>query len=1367
MSSISQSPNQSIRRRQRDHDNDCTKPHVDPSVSIQQDGTLETRRQHSAMVPPTLVPPTKQQPNYQSKTLDPRKIKGGREKDDVSLALVVGAVVCVATMVAIAVSVLLYLLILHGYISTSSSDSSYEEQQQQQRRHPVPNDRWFPVIPSSRIYTIPFSMAHIGDKSNAYAKLRLEWDEQHPPDDPHRSLAAMNRSRSLTYDSLISPPHSSLPYDIYNCPETPPSSYPHHYSTVQLLKHWPPSQNLPSDGRTAHLALCVFDYRKDYIKALKYRRAEVPFVVRNDPRVAETVERWSDESFRHELFGRDQVLHRAERSDTLQFLYWRPDIHAKRAQDPNHPAVHKTPSQWKEPTKLVQMTYAEWYSEAQIQQTRLDNQHHRRNESLQQFHKTAAPYYYFRLIGCGETGPHGDCDKIDTSEYLFDELPFFQPQPQQLYLTDPWEQRGIHCRFGMPGIIAENHFDSSRNAIVILGGQRRYILSHPRYCKNMALFPLGHPSGRHSQINWTNVAFSNDWEDTYPEFRDSMSNEVILQSGDVLYLPTNWFHFIVSLSVNYQCNTRSGRTTHYDPTIRECGFGSTAAPLPVISAASCIQTNFGDASYAGGIAYDPRLGVVYVTGQVGPSSCFVGVLKQTPQQQQQQQSTTNNNDGDDSGSLRFLSKHVFAESAICQTLALRTDQSGTPLLLSVMEEGGILTETRPTGSQKSVQYGGMIELQFNADGSSSMFSPDRGVLFHQARVQIPRSIVTDPNVPDRVFVATMTSESSALLQDGTGDDDNSIPNFTPSGKLKYGNNFAMTIESLRLASSGDDTSSNQSSTANASPLWKKPFGVAGDSSGVGALVNQIIFHGDDQLIVVGSTQGSGFAYGEGTDATMAGFIAKFSPDHGQLQMSRRFHVEMESTSMHTYIEAVCQADDDPDSLYIVGGYHSDGDNRKVPFVAKLATSSLDTMWQQTFPATTNAYALGCGISKNGGSSTNGQSESALYVAGIVEDGGEIKGKTTSHSNDDVFVIQLGTLNGSTLWMTQLGTSGNDRLAYGGSGLIVLDDNDSTGGGVLLMGETTGNLYTTSSQPSEIFVVHVDPQGKSPDSSEVSGIDYSQGQATIGISTPSRIGSETAGSNSTNGSDAAVSGSGTEAPDASSGDDASKSDSSSTAENDATNDSSPSSIAGERMYFLMAIIIFIFLGVCCYTCFQQREKERITQRELVFGYLQAFDVEDMDVRHSATGGWHGTYIGKLAKGNIDFENDTESFEYSDDLDFGTGSAGSHSDDDSSGANGKRLSGFSHSSIVKDSLFVDYDTKPTYGENTRRKSTYLNNAIDDDEEEEGDETSSFVRNPRFYSDQPDDSRDREFSLARLSRKAPGDNQHALDPWGKEII
>ena len=45
-----------------------------------------------------------------------------------------------------------------------------------------------------------------------------------------------------------------------------------------------------------------------------------------------------------------------------------------------------------------------------------------------------------------------------------------------------------------------------------------------------------------------------------------------------------------------------------------------------------------------------------------------------------------------------------------------------------------------------------------------------------------------------------------------------------------------------------------------------------------------------------------------------------------------------------------------------------------------------------------------------------------------------------------------------------------------------------------------------------------------------------------------------------------------------------------------------------------------------------------RKKSVFSYLQKFDVEDVDLRKSPPGGWHGTYLNKLAYG-IDDEDDT--------------------------------------------------------------------------------------------------------------------------------
>jgi hypothetical protein len=212
---------------------------------------------------------------------------------------------------------------------------------------------------------------------------------------------------------------------------------------------------------------------------------------------------------------------------------------------------------WRPPTEMMRMTYLEWLERANVTDDKLgpDN-----------------PHWYFRLIGCGNMGEKtadGSCDK-GSSEWLFDELPFFQPRTgdeRSFYLVEPEEQMGIHCRFGMRGVIAENHFDLSRNAIALLAGRRRYILAHPSQCGNMNLLPRGHPSARHSAVDWSNPDLEG-----FPTFASARVNEIVMLPGDVLYLPTNWFHFIVSLDLNMQCNTRSGGEEIYRDEITKCGF---------------------------------------------------------------------------------------------------------------------------------------------------------------------------------------------------------------------------------------------------------------------------------------------------------------------------------------------------------------------------------------------------------------------------------------------------------------------------------------------------------------------------------------------------------------------------------------------------------------------------------------------------------------------------------------------------------------------------------------------------------------------------------------------------------------------------
>jgi hypothetical protein len=394
---------------------------------------------------------------------------------------------------------------------------------------------------ASGVYQIPDSDPRVGDKSPFYAELRKTYDARYPPN-AQRSLRAVQELRHYSFQpkSPMDQPSNPYYYDIYNCPDQPPKGYPYSWKLLDILHQWPSDD--PEHRQEIFQGLCVFDFVKDHAKAMAYRRAEVPFIVQGDPQVASAVERLNMPHYMDSLLG--DVAYETEYSESVNFLYWNMmgvDTDTR---------TTTAGGEWKEPTKVLNMPYNEWFHHANVTDDKLLG--------------PDQPHWYFKLNGCGE---HKHCTTV-PSECLFDELPFFQPtKSPSLYITDATSQRGIHCRLGMKGVIAQSHFDGGRNAVALLGGQRRYILSHPDQCDKLALYPVGHPSARHSAVNWADP----DLEE-HPEFAQAYANEVVLQAGDVLYLPTFWFHHIISLSINFQCNTRSGFGEENIQHINQCGY---------------------------------------------------------------------------------------------------------------------------------------------------------------------------------------------------------------------------------------------------------------------------------------------------------------------------------------------------------------------------------------------------------------------------------------------------------------------------------------------------------------------------------------------------------------------------------------------------------------------------------------------------------------------------------------------------------------------------------------------------------------------------------------------------------------------------
>ncbi|KAL7526134.1 hypothetical protein ACHAXR_001335, partial [Thalassiosira sp. AJA248-18] len=337
-------------------------------------------------------------------------------------------------------------------------------------------------------YAIPDSMKKIGSKARWYGDLRREYDTEILPKDDERSLQFVEAERKR-HGVYKQSPDAQTPYDINNCPEYPPKGYPMQWPVLDVLHNWPTDDPTPEKHKEIYQGLCVFDYRTEQEKANNYRHEEVPFVMRNDPAVARTAERWNYPGYMEKLLmGKEDKERRTEYSPNNHFMYWvdkRPkderraavkklrerknngeDIHAgfgrgKQEQmadaiqqleklnqlkqklvdaqdyledheddDEAQEEVHSLQRElnkvkrekkesvmdnWQPPTENLRMDYLEWLKHANVTDDKLgpDN-----------------PHWYFRLIGCGSIGDHtedGSCDK-GSSEWLFDELTFFQPR---------------------------------------------------------------------------------------------------------------------------------------------------------------------------------------------------------------------------------------------------------------------------------------------------------------------------------------------------------------------------------------------------------------------------------------------------------------------------------------------------------------------------------------------------------------------------------------------------------------------------------------------------------------------------------------------------------------------------------------------------------------------------------------------------------------------------------------------------------------------------------------------------------------------------------------------------------------------------
>ena len=122
-------------------------------------------------------------------------------------------------------------------------------------------------------------------------------------------------------------------------------------------------------------------------------------------------------------------------------MYWRSPSASGRRAYPD----------WAPPTDIVHSTFADWLAFARGADDRELGP-----EAQHRYLMMGTPPLSALLRG----------SSVRRSHFVTRDLPCFTPGTENFFVTDIRKNKGIQCRFGMRGVIAEAHYDGGRNMVL-------------------------------------------------------------------------------------------------------------------------------------------------------------------------------------------------------------------------------------------------------------------------------------------------------------------------------------------------------------------------------------------------------------------------------------------------------------------------------------------------------------------------------------------------------------------------------------------------------------------------------------------------------------------------------------------------------------------------------------------------------------------------------------------------------------------------------------------------------------------------------------------------------------------------------------
>jgi hypothetical protein len=603
-----------------------------------------------------------------------------------------------------------------------------------------------------------------------------------------------------------------------------------------------------------------------------------------------------------------------------------------------------------------------------------------------------------------------------------------------------------------------------------------------------------------------------------------------------------------------------------------------------------------------------------------------------------------------SSSIRWNTKQVLGDkddlvNEAC-SMALYYQQRRKLIVLGFSEPGGFVDDLYDGGALNQVAHYGVL-FDMNVESNQNPpFDLIGGRVLQQASVTYP-IMATSALKDDWIYVVSQETDNMSR-QDLSDDDQFNSTNIDvslevdPQRFFRFGDDYKLSIAQFktfpRAASSNGLVESIQRG-------WKQVYGTTNNDPVRVAGIAEM----DDFLVVVGCTSGTGNEFGGTTDniseGTLTGFITKFNKYNGTLvvptQANEKYSRRIQTDSGdRVWTAGMCTDLNDAEHVYVVGATEGDLNSATSlegvdAYVMKINTITLADVWIKQISGVDNnsmIRAISCAVSSDG---------KFIWVGGVAQENAVIlnSGTMESFGGDDVFVAKLSTDDGNLKFLRQIGSTDDDGLAMRGGLTIDLDGN------CIVVGNTYGSMYRVREARelddeawiSDVFVT------------TISGDD---GSISYPVAHPDFNPQPGPGSDGT--------------------------DVNSPQDTNNTGSDESSSGMGKGA---IAVIVLAGVGFLAFAMFARGKsklnRDVTTDRAHVIQFLNDFDVEDIDLKHSATGGWHCSYSNDLANGRNRRAERGSSFNGLSPLERSL----------SSPVSDKYLTAPLNSSLLDDSLFMD--------------------------------------------------------------------------------